>query len=98
MANNDTKSAMNFQSESGNVDFQAEQGGSSSQQGRIKELAGNVNWNRVGVGVGAAAAVAGAAYAATRYVGSRGSNEGGSSARSKQSESGSQGKKSSGTN
>ena len=77
MANQDGPSAVNFQSETGNVDFQPESGGSGGIGGRITEAAQNVNWNKVGVGVGAAAAVAGAAYAASRFIG-RGSEEDGS--------------------
>ena len=68
MANQDGQSAVNFQSEQGNVDFQPESGGAGITS-RIGEAAQNVNWNKVGVGVGAAAAVAGAAYAASRFVG-----------------------------
>lgn len=74
MANQDGPSAVNFQSEQGNVDFQPETGG-QGLTGRIGEAAQNVNWNKVGVGVGAAAAVAGAAYAAKKIIG-RGSEEG----------------------
>jgi hypothetical protein len=65
MANSD-KSAMNF----GGQDGKSE-GSTSEGAGRIKEMAGNVPWNKVGVGAAAAAAVAGAAYAATRYMGGR---------------------------
>ena len=74
MANQDAQSAVNFQSETGNVDFTSESGGSGGIGGRLSEAAQNVNWNKVGVGVGAAAAVAGAAYAASRFIG-RGSAE-----------------------
>jgi len=78
VANQSEQSAVNFQSESGNVDFQPETGGQGAGiTSRIGEAAQAVNWNKVGIGVGAAAAVAGAAYAATRFVG-RGSNETGS--------------------
>ena len=83
MANKDGPSAVNFQSEQGNVDFQpetAESGGGVTE--RLSEAAQNVNWNKVGVGVGAAAAVAGAAYAASRFIG-RDSEEGGKSSGSK---------------
>lgn len=72
MAKNDSKSAVNFQSESGTVDFQPEQGGgqNAEQSGsRLSEMTENVNWNKVGLGVGAAAAVAGAAYAAKKFIG-----------------------------
>lgn len=76
MSNQDGQNAVNFQSESGNVEFQAEAGqqqsAETSQAGvgeRLSEAAQNVNWNKVGVGVGAAAAVAGAAYAASKLVG-----------------------------
>ncbi len=81
MADEQAKSAVNFQSEAGNVDFQPEAGQSATGiTGKIGEAAQNVNWNKVGVGAAAAAAVAGAAYAASRYVGGRESesgNEGG---------------------
>ncbi|HEX8365305.1 MAG TPA: hypothetical protein VF603_08485 [Allosphingosinicella sp.] len=78
MANTDGRSAVNFQSDQGNVDFEPETGQSGGLTERISEAAQNVNWNKVGVGVGAAAAVAGAAYAAKRFVG-RGSEGGGQS-------------------
>ena len=87
MANKDGQSAVNFQSEQGNVDLQpeaGEAGGGIAE--RLGEAAQNVNWNKVAVGAGAAAAVAGAAYAASKFVG-RGSEGGGQS-------SGSSGKKS----
>ncbi|HEX8645234.1 MAG TPA: hypothetical protein VF702_15090 [Allosphingosinicella sp.] len=75
MQNKDERSAVNFQSEAGNVEFQPETGeGGGGLTERIGEAAQNVNWGKVGVGVGAAAAVAGAAYAASKIVG-RGSNE-----------------------
>jgi len=86
MANQDGPSAVNFQSEQGNVDFQQETGGSGGITERLSEAAQNVNWNKVAVGAGAAAAVAGAAYAASKFVG-RGSEEGGNQS------SGSSGKK-----
>lgn len=76
MANQDGPSAVNFQSEQGNVDFQPEAGESAGITERIGEAAQNVNWNKVAVGAGAAAAVAGAAYAASKFVG-RGSEESG---------------------
>jgi hypothetical protein len=79
MANQDGPSAVSFQSEQGNVDFEPESGQSGGVAERLSEAAQNVNWNKVGVGVGAAAAVAGAAYAARRFIG-RGSEQGGSSA------------------
>jgi hypothetical protein len=79
MANTDGRSAVDFQSDQGNVDFEPETGQSGTGlTGRIGEAAQNVNWSKVGVGVGAAAAVAGAAYAAKRLVG-RGSEGGGQS-------------------
>ncbi|MEA3016747.1 MAG: hypothetical protein QOI38_1469 [Sphingomonadales bacterium] len=82
MANRDGQSAVNFQSDQGNVDFEPETGRSGGGLGeRIGEAAQNVSWGKVGVGVGAAAAVAGAAYAARRFVG-RGSEGGGQSSRS----------------
>ena len=74
MANQDGPSAVNFQSEQGNVDFQQESAQSGGVGERLSEAARNVNWNKVAVGAGAAAAVAGAAYAASRYVG-RGSEQ-----------------------
>ena len=76
MAKKEAQSAVNFQSETGDVDFEQSQGGVRE---RIGEAAQNVNWNKVGIGVGAAAAVAGAAYAASRYMGSGEGNEGGKS-------------------
>lgn len=88
MANKDGPSAVNFQSEQGNVDFQpetGEAGGGITE--RLSDAAQNVNWNKVAVGAGAAAAVAGAAYAASKYVG-RGTDESGGQS------SGSSGKKS----
>jgi hypothetical protein len=86
MANKDAQSAVNFQSEQGNVDFQPEAGEAGvGITERIGEAAQNVNWNKVAVGAGAAAAVAGAAYAASKFVGR--SEQGGQS-------SGSSGKKS----
>ena len=87
MANKDGPSAVNFQSDQGNVEFQQDQsesGGGITE--RLGEAAQSVNWNKVAVGAGAAAAVAGAAYAATKIVG-RGSAEGG------EQSSGSSGKK-----
>lgn len=73
MANQSEQNAVNFQSESGNVDFQPDGVGQGAGfTSRIGEAAQNVNWNKVGIGVGAAAAVAGAAYAAKRFVGGRG--------------------------
>jgi len=75
MANTDGRSAVNFQSDQGNVDFQPETGQSGGLASRIGEAAQGVNWNKVGVGVGAAAAVAGAAYAASRFVGRGGEGE-----------------------
>ena len=88
MPNKDSKSAVNFQSETGDVAFQPEQPALGEESpGRVAEAAQNLNWNKVGIGVGAAAAVAGAAYAAKKYVG-RGGDEGGSGS------SGSGGKKS----
>ena len=87
MANQEGPSAVNFQSEQGNVDFQQESGGSGAGiTERLGEAAQNVNWNKVAVGAGAAAAVAGAAYAASKFVG-RGSEQG-------EQSSGSSGKKS----
>jgi hypothetical protein len=81
MADTSEKSAVNFQSESGNVDFQSETGQAASGLGeRLGDAVQGVNWNKVGIGVGAAAAVAGAAYAATRYAGSTAApNKGGRS-------------------
>ena len=88
MPNKDAKSAVNFQSKTGDVAFQPEQPAPGEENpGRLAEAAQNVNWNKVGIGVGAAAAVAGAAYAAKKY-GGRGSDDGGSGS------SGSGGKKS----
>ena len=77
MANQDGQRAVTFESEQGNVDFQPETGQAGVTE-RLSEAAQNVNWNKVGVGVGAVAAVAGAAYAAKRFIGS-GSESGGSS-------------------
>jgi hypothetical protein len=75
MPNNEGPSAVNFQSEQGNVDFQPEAGqAGGGLTERIGEAAQGVNWNKVAVGAGAAAAVAGAAYAASKLVG-RGSGE-----------------------
>jgi hypothetical protein len=51
---------MSFQSETGDVDFQP-------SSGRFADAVQNLNWNKAAIGVGAAAAVAGAAYAANRY-------------------------------
>ena len=51
---------VHFQSESGNVDFKP-------SSGRFSDAVHNVNWSKAAMGVGAAAAVAGAAYAANRY-------------------------------
>lgn len=79
MANRDGQSAVNFQSDQRDVDFEPETGESGGGLAeRIGEAAQNVNWSKVGVGVGAAAAVAGAAYAARRFVG-RGSEGDGQS-------------------
>lgn len=76
MSNQDGPSAVNFQSDEGNVEFQPEAGqAGAGLTERIGEAAQAVNWGKVGVGVGAAAAVAGAAYAASKFVG-RGSGEG----------------------
>jgi hypothetical protein len=70
MAHQTNESAVAFQSEGGNVDFQPEAGQQAGGfTNRIGEAAQAVNWGKVGVGVGAAAAVAGAAYAASRYAG-----------------------------
>ena len=72
MASKDGQSAVNFQSETGNVDLQPEQGlqeGGGGIAQRVREAAQNVNWNMVAVGAGAAAAVAGAAYAAKKIIG-----------------------------
>lgn len=78
MTDKDSRSAVNFQSETGDVAFQPEQPAAGEESpGRLAEAAQNVNWNKVGIGVGAAAAVAGAAYAAKKYVG-RGNDDGGS--------------------
>ncbi len=74
MPNKQAQSAVNFQSDAGNVDFEPSQGGVRE---RVGEAAQNVDWNKVGIGVGAAAAVAGAAYAAKRYIGRDSGNEGG---------------------
>jgi len=49
-----------FESESGDVDFRP-------STGRFSDAVQNVNWSKAAMGVGAAAAVAGAAYAANRY-------------------------------
>lgn len=54
------KANVNFQSETGDVDFQP-------SSGRFADAVQNVSWGKAAVGVGAAAAVAGAAYAANRY-------------------------------
>lgn len=67
MAKKDAESAVNFQSDAGDVAFQPSEGGVRE---RVAEAAQNVPWGKVGIGVGAAAAVAGAAYAATRIRGS----------------------------
>jgi hypothetical protein len=87
MPNQDGPSAINFQSEQGNVEFQPEaaQAGQAGLSERIGEAAQAVDWGKVGVGVGAAAAVAGAAYAATKFVGrgSGGGSEGSGSSGSK---------------
>lgn len=73
MANQDGPSAVNFQSEQGNVEFQAETGEAAGIAERVTqgvtEAAQNLNWNKVAVGAGAVAAVAGAAYAAKKLVG-----------------------------
>jgi hypothetical protein len=55
-----TRQNVNFQSETGDVDFQP-------SSGRFADAVQNVNWSKAAMGVGAAAAVAGAAYAANRY-------------------------------
>lgn len=79
MPSNDAQSAVNFQSDSQTVDFQPDRNfGAEEGAGRFAEAAQNVSWSKVGIGVGAAAAVAGAAYAATRFIG-RGSEGGGRS-------------------
>jgi len=79
MANQDGPSAVNFQSEQGDVEFQAETGETAGLAGRVTErvteAAQNVNWNKVAVGAGAAAVVAGAALAAKKFVG-RGGEDG----------------------
>ena len=77
MSNQDGPSAVNFQSEQGNVDFQAETGQASGGiTEKVSEAAQNVNWNKVAVGAGAVAAVAGAAIAAKKFAGGREGNEG----------------------
>ena len=79
MAKNDAPSAVNFQSDAQNVEFQPDPELATEQSGgTFAEAAQNVNWNKVGIGVGAAAAVAGAAYAASKFIGGR-ESEGGSS-------------------
>ncbi len=83
MQNQDGRSAVNFKPESGSVDFQPEQESSEENGSRIGALTESVNWNKVGIGVGAAAAVAGAAYAAKRFIGS--GSESGPSSGDKQS-------------
>ena len=70
MANQDEPSAVNFRSEQGDVAFEAETGQASGGIAeKVTEAAQNVNWNKVAVGAGAVAAVAGAAYAAKKLVG-----------------------------
>jgi len=86
MANSDSKSATNFGGQNGNSDSTTTEGA-----GRIKEMAGNVPWNKVGVGAAAAAAVAGAAYAATRYMGGREEGSAGTSSRKSGGEKGGNG-------
>lgn len=79
MAKNDARSAVNFQSDAQNVEFQPDQELATEQSGgRVAEAAQNVNWNKVGIGVGTAAAVAGAAYAASKFIGGRAGEGGGS--------------------
>lgn len=62
------QSGVNFQSEAGNVDFQSDQGAGGIVS-KVTEAAQNVNWNKVAVGAGAVAAVAGAAVVAKKYMG-----------------------------
>ena len=84
MAKNDARSAVDFQSDAQNVEFQPDQELATEQGGgRFAEAAQNVNWNKVGIGVGTAAAVAGAAYAASKFIGGRGSSSDGSSGKNK---------------
>lgn len=54
------KQNVNFQSETGDVDFQP-------SSGRFADAVQNVSWSKAAIGAGAVAAVAGAAYAANRY-------------------------------
>jgi hypothetical protein len=51
---------VNFESDSGEVDFQP-------SSGRFADAVQNVSWSKAAIGAGAVAAVAGAAYAANRY-------------------------------
>lgn len=70
----DTQSNVQFQPEGADVDFEpdAELG---SERGSWRAFGGeNFSWNKAAIGVGTVAAVAGAAYAASRYIG-RGSSE-----------------------
>ncbi len=71
MAKNDAQSAVNFQSEAQDVEFQpeGELAGAEQEGGRLGGVTESLNWNKVGIGVGAAAAVAGAAFAAKRFIG-----------------------------
>jgi hypothetical protein len=72
MAN--TQSTVAFQPESANVEFEAD-AGLGGERGGWRAFGGdNFSWNRAAIGVGTVAAVAGAAYAASRYLG-RGSSE-----------------------
>lgn len=78
MASKEAQSAVDFQSDNQNVEFQPEQGlGAESMTGRLAEAAQTVDWNKVGIGVGAAAAVAGAAYAAKKFIGRDAEESGG---------------------
>lgn len=54
------KQNVNFRSDAGDVDFQP-------SSGRFADAMQNLSWSKAAAGVGAAAAVAGAAYAASRY-------------------------------
>jgi hypothetical protein len=85
MAQQDGPSAVNFQSEQGDVEFQAETGESAGLAERVTErvteAAQNVNWNKVAVGAGAVAAVAGAALAAKKFAGRDGEGRSSDSSR-----------------
>lgn len=69
MANNDSR--VQFRPESSNVQFQPDSSFAQSEdRGSWRAFGGdNFSWNKAAIGVGTVAAVAGAAYVASRYIG-----------------------------